>query len=46
MDKPRLLAKSLRHANPVRPGLWVVMHNRMQLVMLFEFPPNYRLVFS
>lgn len=26
-------------------GLWVVMHNRTQLVTLFEFPPNYRLVF-
>jgi hypothetical protein len=26
-------------------GLWVVMHNRTQLVTLFELPPNYRLVF-
>ena len=26
-------------------GLWVVMHNREHLVTLFEFPPNYRLVF-
>ena len=26
-------------------GLWVVIHNRTQLVTLFEFPPNYRLVF-
>jgi len=26
-------------------GLWVVMQNRTQLVTLFEFPPNYRLVF-
>jgi hypothetical protein len=26
-------------------GLWIVMHNRAQLVTLFEFPPNYRLVF-
>lgn len=26
-------------------GLWVVMHNRTQLVTLFEFPPNYRLAF-
>jgi hypothetical protein len=26
-------------------GLWVVMHNRTQLVTLFEFPPNYRQVF-
>jgi hypothetical protein len=24
-------------------GLWVVMHNRTQLVTLFEQPPNYRL---
>ena len=33
---------------PVPPGdigPWVVMHNRTQLVTLFEFPPNYRLVF-
>lgn len=26
-------------------GLWVVMHNRTHLATLFEFPPNYRLVF-
>jgi hypothetical protein len=26
-------------------GLWVVMHNRTQVVTLFEYPPNYRLVF-
>ena len=26
-------------------GLWMVMHNRTQLVTLFEFPPNYRMVF-
>jgi hypothetical protein len=34
---------------PIAPvpgdGLWVVMQNRTQLVTLFEFPPNYRLVF-
>jgi hypothetical protein len=34
---------------PIAPvpgeGLWVVMHNRTQVVTLFEFPPNYRLVF-
>ena len=33
---------------PVPPGdigPWVVMQNRTQLVTLFEFPPNYRLVF-
>jgi hypothetical protein len=34
---------------PIAPvpgnGLWVVMHNRTQLVTLFEFPPNYRMVF-
>ena len=26
-------------------GLWVVMHNRTHFATLFEFPPNYRLVF-
>ncbi len=26
-------------------GQWVVMHNRTSLVTLFEYPPNYRLVF-
>jgi hypothetical protein len=26
-------------------GLWVVMQNGTQLVTLFEYPPNYRLVF-
>jgi hypothetical protein len=26
-------------------GLWVVMHNRAHLVTVFEYPPNYRLVF-
>jgi hypothetical protein len=34
---------------PIAPvpndGPWVVMHNRAHLVTLFEFPPNYRLVF-
>jgi hypothetical protein len=34
---------------PIAPvpgdGLWVVMQNRTQVVTLFEFPPNYRLVF-
>lgn len=26
-------------------GIWVVTHNRAHLVTLFEYPPNYRLVF-
>ena len=34
---------------PIAPvpgdGLWLVMQSRTQLVTLFEFPPNYRLVF-
>jgi hypothetical protein len=34
---------------PIAPvpgeGLWVIVQNRTQLVTLFEFPPNYRLVF-
>ena len=34
---------------PIAPvpgnGLWSVMQNRTQLVTLYEFPPNYRLVF-
>jgi len=32
---------------PSEPGgaFWVVMHNQTHLATLFEFPPNYRLVF-
>jgi hypothetical protein len=26
-------------------GLWLVMHNRTHMATLFEYPPNYRLVF-